>query len=103
MPGRALTFPQEIRDAITAGDRLVLVVGPKAVMSEYVSAEWVYALDIGKPIDPVRRLDDYDLLPDELKNVSRGNRRSVASRSRVPRNGVCRPEKRVRCSVLLAA
>ncbi len=43
MPGRALTFLQEIRDAITARDRLVLVVGPKAVRSEYVRAEWPYA------------------------------------------------------------
>ena len=67
MPGRALTFLQEIRDAITAHDRLVLVVGPKAVTSDYVRAEWLYALEIGKAINPVLRLGDYDLLPDELK------------------------------------
>jgi WD40 repeat protein len=67
MPGRALTFLQEIRDAITARDRFVLVVGPKAVTSDYVRAEWLYALEIGKAINPVLRLGDYDLLPDELK------------------------------------
>ena len=48
-------------------DRLVLVVGPKAVTSDYVRAEWLYALEIGKAINPVLRLGDYDLLPDELK------------------------------------
>jgi hypothetical protein len=67
MPGRALTFLQEIRDAITARDRLVLVVDPKAVTSDYVRAEWLFALEIGKAINPVLRLGDYDLLPDELK------------------------------------
>ncbi len=67
MPGRALTFLQEIRDAITARDRLVFVVGPKAVASDYVRAEWLYALEIGKAINPVLRLGDFDLLPDELK------------------------------------
>ena len=67
MPNRALTFLHEIREAITASDRLVLVVGPKAVTSDYVRAEWLYALEIGKAINPVLRLGDYDLMPDELK------------------------------------
>src|SRR6516162_5634069 len=43
MPSRRLTFHQEIRDAIAARDRLVLVVGPKAVTSEYVLQEWQFA------------------------------------------------------------
>jgi hypothetical protein len=67
MPGRALTFLHEIREAITARDRLVLVVGPKAVSSDYVRAEWLYALEIGKAINPILRLGEYELLPDELK------------------------------------
>jgi WD40 repeat protein len=67
MPNRALTFLHEIREAITARDRLVLVVGPKAVGSDYVRAEWLYALEIGKAINPVLRLGDRGLLPDELK------------------------------------
>jgi NB-ARC domain-containing protein len=45
----------------------VFVVGQKAVTSDYVRAEWLYALEIGKAINPVLRLGDYDLLPDELK------------------------------------
>jgi hypothetical protein len=66
MPNRALTFLQEIRDAIAARDRLVLVVGPKAVTSDYVTQEWRWALEIGKAISLVLRLGDYPLLPDEL-------------------------------------
>ena len=40
---RGLTFHHEIREAITKCDRLVLIVGPKAVASEYVRQEWQYA------------------------------------------------------------
>src|SRR6266545_2464035 len=43
MPSRALTFLQEIRDAIDAHDRLLLVVGSAALRSDYVTAEWRYA------------------------------------------------------------
>jgi len=65
MPGRALAFLQEIRDAITTCERVILVVGPDAVQSDYVRAEWQYALSIGKAINPVLRLGDHDLLPFE--------------------------------------
>jgi len=67
MPNRALTFLHEIRDAIAGRDRLLLVVGPKALASDYVSAEWRFALESGKAINPVLRLGDYTLLPEELK------------------------------------
>ena len=43
MPSRLLTFHQEIRDAIAGRDRLILVVGPKAVTSDYVTQEWQFA------------------------------------------------------------
>jgi hypothetical protein len=66
MPSRGLTFPREIRDAIDACDRLVLVVGPDAVTSDYVQVERRYALEIGRAINPVLRLGEYDLLPEEL-------------------------------------
>jgi len=49
MPSRQLTFYQEIRDAIAARDRLVLVVGAKAVASAYVEQEWRSALEMGNP------------------------------------------------------
>lgn len=67
MPSRALTFLQGIRDAIAGRNRLLLVVGPGALASEYVTAEWRRALDFGIPINPVLRLVGYDALPDELK------------------------------------
>ncbi|MCE5239799.1 TIR domain-containing protein [bacterium] len=69
MPSRALTFLQEIRDAISARDRLVLVFGPSALTSEYVEAEWRWAFDFGKPVNPVLRLSDYADLPDELRLI----------------------------------
>jgi len=58
MPSRALTFLHEIREAIHERDRLVLVVGPAAVTSDYVEAEWREALELGKPVNPVLRLGD---------------------------------------------
>jgi NB-ARC domain/TIR domain len=67
MPNRALTFLQEIRDAIARHTRLLLVLGPKALSSEYVTAEWRFALEIGKAINPVLRRGDFPLLPEELK------------------------------------
>jgi TIR domain len=42
MPSRRLTFHQEIRDAIAARDRLVLVIGPTAVPSAYVTQKWQF-------------------------------------------------------------
>ena len=58
MPSRALMFFREIEEAIAARDRLVLVVGPKAAASDYVTAEWQFAVDAGKPVNPVLRLGD---------------------------------------------
>lgn len=69
MPGRALTFHQEIRDAIEAHDRTMVILGPKAVESEYVRAEWQYALAADKIVSPVLRLGGYDIMPAELKSL----------------------------------
>jgi len=79
MPSRALTFLQEIRDAITARDRLILVVGPAAVRSDYVTAEWRCAFELGKPVNPALRLGDYDLLPDGLRLLDARDFREEAS------------------------
>lgn len=67
MPSRALSFLKEIQLAIDACDRLILVVSPKAASSDYVIAEWRYALETGTVINPVLRLGDYNLLAEELK------------------------------------
>jgi hypothetical protein len=67
MPARGLTFLQEIRDSIDSRDRFLIVLGPKAITSDYVVAEWQHAIIYGKAINPVLRLGDFTLLPEELK------------------------------------
>ena len=69
MPSRALTFLQEIRDAITVCDKLILVVGPGALTSDYVKAEWEYALSICLPVIPILRAGDYPLVPPALNKL----------------------------------
>lgn len=53
LPSRALTFVQEIRDAIESRDRMVVFLGPQAMTSAYVEAEWRYALEAAKVVIPV--------------------------------------------------
>jgi WD40 repeat protein len=68
MPSRNLTFHQEIRDAIAARERLVLIVGPKAAASEYVRQEWQFAWrEADTVVTPILRWGDFGLVPDELK------------------------------------
>lgn len=80
MPSRQLTFHQEIRDANAARGRVVFVIGPRAAVSEYVGQEWRWALEMGKCVNPIVRLDGqqrtdgtrvdgYELLPEELKLI----------------------------------
>jgi hypothetical protein len=68
MPSRSLAFLDEIRRAIDGVDRVIVVMGPAALVSEYVRCEWQYALIRGKPVVPILRLGDYDL-PPELRNL----------------------------------
>ena len=78
MPARSLTFQQEIRDAIAARERLILVVGPKAITSDYVTQEWQFVyFAANKCVNPIVRLDGrdsqgnkvdgYALIPEDLK------------------------------------
>ena len=78
MPSRSLTFQQEIRDVIAARERLLLIVGPHAVMSEYVTQEWQFAYyAANKCLNPIvrrdgrdphgARIDGYALIPEDLK------------------------------------
>jgi hypothetical protein len=69
MPSRALTFLQEIRDAVEACDRLLAVIGPEAVASDYVRAEWQHALLFAKGVVPILRLGERQLLPPELSKL----------------------------------
>lgn len=66
MPNRGLAFTDEIRRAIRAQDRLVLVLGPYAAASSYVRDEWASALALDKPVHPVVRVGDAALLPEPV-------------------------------------
>lgn len=66
MPNRALTFLQEIRDAIDSAERLIAVVGPAALASDHVRAEWEHARLFGKGMIAIPRLCAYEALPPEL-------------------------------------
>jgi hypothetical protein len=69
MESRGRTFLQELRDAIEASDRLIAVIGPNAVTSDYVKAEWEHALLFAKGVVPILRIGDYDLIPSELSKL----------------------------------
>lgn len=77
MPSRGLTFTTEIAHAIDGAERLILVVGPGAIQSEYVRAEWEHALVNCKPVIPILRLGELSLLPDELKQLHTPDFRAV--------------------------
>jgi len=68
LPSRQLTFHQEIKDAILKEtDRLIYIGGPKAALSDYVRAEWQFALECDHVVTtPILRLGDYDHVPGEL-------------------------------------
>jgi NB-ARC domain/MTH538 TIR-like domain (DUF1863) len=74
MPSRSLTFTEEIRNAIHNVDRLIVVIGPKALHSDYVRAEWQVALSEYKPVVTLLRgvppgtADLYSCLPVELRH-----------------------------------
>ncbi len=69
MPSRGLTFTTEIAYAIDGAERLILVVGPGALQSEYVRAEWEYALSTCKVVIPILRLGEVDALPETLRKL----------------------------------
>ena len=66
MQSRGRTFLQELRDAIEGSDRLIAVISPNAVQSDYVRAEWEHALLFSRGVVPILREGDYSLIPDEL-------------------------------------
>ena len=68
MPHRQLTFLQNIRDAIAERDRVVLVGSNLAYESEYVKAEFEYALSVCKPVHTIMRNDAYNDIPSELRD-----------------------------------
>src|SRR5438067_595340 len=62
-------------------------VGPAAVKSEYVRAEWQYALVAEKIVIPILRVGEFSLLPPELAQLHcpdvRGRRKLDAIRAEI--------------------
>ena len=67
LPSRQLTLHQEIKDAIRGRDRLLHVAGPSAAASEYVREEWLFAVALDKPVIPILRVGDFDVVPETLR------------------------------------
>lgn len=67
MESRGHTFLREIRDAITAAGRVLLIVGPNVKDSPYVEMEWRHALREGVVVTPLLRLGDYEDVPAALR------------------------------------
>ena len=63
-------FNQEIRDAVDGTDRMIVVLGPAALASPSVRAEWQYALNVCKIVIPVLRQGANELVPDPLPQIS---------------------------------
>ncbi|MEM9951773.1 MAG: tetratricopeptide repeat protein [Chloroflexota bacterium] len=78
MPNRGLTFLDEIKQAIRECDYLIYVSGENALKSDYVRAEWQFALKLCKPIVPVVRQGDYNLLPPEISMGNAPDMREMA-------------------------
>jgi len=69
MSSRGAPYNKEMIDAIEHAERLLLVVGPEALTSDYVNWEWKYAVEFGKAINPVIRIGSYKDFPYELKKL----------------------------------
>lgn len=69
MESRGQTFLQEIRDAINASDRVLLIVGPNVRQSRYVEVEWRHALRGCVVVTPVLRMGDYENVPEALRSL----------------------------------
>lgn len=66
MPSRGRTFLQELRDGIWHAGHVIAVIGPNAVRSAYVRAEWRHALLFSRVVVPVLRLGNLGDVPPEL-------------------------------------
>lgn len=69
MESRGLTFLQEIKDAISTAERVLLIVGPETIASPYVELEWRHALREGVVVTPLLRLGDYGDVPPALRSL----------------------------------
>ncbi len=60
MQSRGRRFLHEIQEAIQNCDRMLAVIGPRALESEYVRYEWEHALLFGRAVTPILRVGEYD-------------------------------------------
>jgi len=78
MPNRGQPFPQEIEQAISNSDALLLVLSPAATSSKWVEKEWQFAHHSCVPIIPLLHLGlgqdsfgaDVASLPEELSTLN---------------------------------
>jgi hypothetical protein len=66
MQSQALTFLQVIRDHIDQSERLIAIVGPAALASDYVRAEWEHARLFAKGVIDIPRLSPYEDIPQDV-------------------------------------
>lgn len=69
MPSRGRTFLQELRDAIEAADRVIVVYGPAFATSLYCAAELEHAELFAKGIVTVMRGGEWPSLPPSLRHL----------------------------------
>jgi len=69
MESRGRTFLQEIRDAIWDAERLIAVITPEGLESDYVRFEWEYAYIFDTAVIPILRKGDYESIPEKFQNM----------------------------------
>jgi hypothetical protein len=101
MASRGRTFLQEIRDAIESVDRVIAVIGPEAIHSDYVRYEWEHAALFAKGLLPILRLGDYGLVPSELlPEDDQGLAASELARLHCPDFRAERPYEKALCELV---
>jgi|GEM_PF-6708016 len=79
LASRGKTFLNEIRDAITTCQRLILIVSPDAVASQWVEYEWRHALAHCKIVHPILLEGTFDIIPAEVGQMDAPDFRDKAN------------------------
>jgi hypothetical protein len=69
MPSRGVDFDKEIAAAIEQAHRLILIVGPAALESQYVAMEWQHALAHCIVVNPILRIGELPVPIEALANL----------------------------------
>jgi WD40 repeat protein len=96
MLSRGRTFLQELRDAIAGSDRLLAIVTPDALESDYVAREWEYGRRFAAAVVPVLLDGEFSQLPGRLAKLHgvdfRANRNREDAFAELLRVLTCRVE-----------